>query len=141
VTRPIFTLRGFKRPRQATAAAFGALEREGMEIARRRGEVSARDLSREFEERVAYTTLVTTLNRLSLRKLSAFCRRLNRQTLVKASGRKPPYHGGECRDPTAFFRCGLPRGRTFDPLPNRADPGRALPAGAGAWPSNPVAAG
>jgi len=61
---PPFTLRGFKRPREAVAEVLGALEREVMEIAWRRGEVSVRDVSREFEERVAYTTLMTTLHRL-----------------------------------------------------------------------------
>lgn len=61
---PAFTLRGFKRPREAVGAALGALEREVMEIAWRRGEVSVRDVFRAFEERIAYTTLMTTLHRL-----------------------------------------------------------------------------
>lgn len=61
---PPFTLRGFKRPREAVGAALGALEREVMEIAWRRGEVSVRDVFGAFEGRIAYTTLMTTLHRL-----------------------------------------------------------------------------
>lgn len=45
-------------------SAFGKLEREVMDIAWRQGEVSVRDVFRSFEERTAYTTLMTTLHRL-----------------------------------------------------------------------------
>ncbi len=61
---PPFTLRGFKRPREAVGAALGTLEREVMEIAWRRGRVSVRDVFLAFEERIAYTTLMTTMHRL-----------------------------------------------------------------------------
>jgi predicted transcriptional regulator len=46
------------------ASALGKLEREVMNITWRRGEISVRDVFRAFEERVAYTTLMTTLHRL-----------------------------------------------------------------------------
>jgi predicted transcriptional regulator len=61
---PLFTLRGFRRPREAMAMALGKLEREVMDIAWQRGEVSVRDVCLAFKERVAYTTLMTTLDRL-----------------------------------------------------------------------------
>jgi predicted transcriptional regulator len=61
---PSFTLRGFKKPREVVGAALGKLEREVMEIAWRQGEVSVRDVFLVFEERIAYTTLMTTLHRL-----------------------------------------------------------------------------
>ena len=61
---PRFTLRGFRRPREAVASALGKLEREVMNITWRRGEISVRDVFQAFEERVAYTTLMTTLHRL-----------------------------------------------------------------------------
>lgn len=61
---PLFTLRGFKRPQEAMAMALGDLEREVMEVAWQRGEVSVRDVCLALDERMAYTTLMTTLDRL-----------------------------------------------------------------------------
>jgi len=61
---PLFTLRGFKRPREMVGAALGKLEREVMELSWRQGEISVRDVYLAFEERIAYTTLMTTLQRL-----------------------------------------------------------------------------
>lgn len=62
---PSFTLRGFKSPRQAVESALGDLEREVMEAIWRRGEeTSVREIHSTFEERAAYTTLMTTLDRL-----------------------------------------------------------------------------
>ncbi len=43
---------------------LGKLERAVMEEAWRHDEVSVRDMHRAFEERIAYTTLMTTLDRL-----------------------------------------------------------------------------
>lgn len=61
---PLFTLRGFRRPREAVASALGRLEREVMNITWQRGEITVRDVFQAFKERVAYTTLMTTLHRL-----------------------------------------------------------------------------
>jgi predicted transcriptional regulator len=44
--------------------ALGKLERDVMEIAWQRGEVSVRDVRLALNEAIAYTTLMTTLNRL-----------------------------------------------------------------------------
>lgn len=44
--------------------ALGKLEREVLDEVWRRGETSVREVHREFEDRVAYTTLMTTLDRL-----------------------------------------------------------------------------
>jgi len=44
--------------------SLGKLEREVMDFAWRRGEVSVRDVHQAFDEGVAYTTLMTTLDRL-----------------------------------------------------------------------------
>lgn len=62
--RPQFTLRGFRRPREVLFPALGKLEREVMEESWRRGETSVREMYYAFEERTAYTTLMTTLDRL-----------------------------------------------------------------------------
>lgn len=61
---PRFLLRGFRRPREVASLALGKLERQVLEEAWRRGEVSVRDVYVAFQERIAYTTLMTTLDRL-----------------------------------------------------------------------------
>ncbi len=66
---PKFLLRGFRRPRDVAAVALGSLERQVMEQTWRLGRVSVRDVFRAFDERVAYTTLMTTLDRLYKKQL------------------------------------------------------------------------
>jgi predicted transcriptional regulator len=64
-----FLLRGFRRPREIAGFALGKLERQVLEETWRLGEVSVRDIHRAFEERIAYTTLMTTLDRLFKKNL------------------------------------------------------------------------
>ena len=64
-----FLLRGFRRPREIACFALGKLERQVLEETWRLGEVSVRDIYRAFDERIAYTTLMTTLDRLFKKKL------------------------------------------------------------------------
>jgi predicted transcriptional regulator len=61
---PQFTLFGFRRPREVAGMSLGKLERTVMETAWTRGQISASDIYRAFEERTAYTTWMTTLDRL-----------------------------------------------------------------------------
>ena len=61
---PQFTLFGFRRPREVACRTLGKLEREVLEETWRRGEVSVGEVHQSFGERVAYTTLMTTLDRL-----------------------------------------------------------------------------
>ena len=61
---PRFLLRGFRRPSEVASLALGKLERQVLEETWQRGEVSVRDIYLAFEERIAYTTLMTTLDRL-----------------------------------------------------------------------------
>jgi predicted transcriptional regulator len=61
---PVFTLRGFKRPREAVESALGDLERAVMEAIWRGGETSVREIHQSFGGRAAYTTMMTTLDRL-----------------------------------------------------------------------------
>jgi predicted transcriptional regulator len=61
---PRFLLRGFRRPRELASLALGRLERQVLEETWRRGETSVRDIVNTFNERVAYTTVMTTLDRL-----------------------------------------------------------------------------
>ena len=65
-----FLLRGFRRPRDIAGFALGKLERQVLEeIWRFSSEVSVRDIYRTFDERIAYTTLMTTLDRLFKKNL------------------------------------------------------------------------
>src|SRR5712692_1927560 len=66
---PRFFLRGFRRPSEVASLALGKLERQVLDHAWQRAEVSVRDIYLAFDERVAYTTLMTTLDRLFKKKL------------------------------------------------------------------------
>ncbi|MDT5294203.1 MAG: hypothetical protein QOJ76_1083 [Acidobacteriota bacterium] len=61
---PYFTLFGFRRPREVVGSTLGKLERAVMEAAWERKRLSVGDLYRAFGERTAYTTWMTTLDRL-----------------------------------------------------------------------------
>jgi predicted transcriptional regulator len=61
---PGFTLLGFKRPREVVCQTLGKLEQRVMEETWRRGEASVREIFTAFDEVIAYTTLMTTLDRL-----------------------------------------------------------------------------
>jgi len=66
---PKFTLRGFRRPREVASLALGRLERQVLDETWRSGEVTVREVYTAFGENVAYTTLMTTLDRLYKKKL------------------------------------------------------------------------
>jgi predicted transcriptional regulator len=66
---PRFLLRGFRRPQEVASLALGKLERQVLDEAWRRGELSVRDVYATFDEKIAYTTLMTTLDRLYKKKL------------------------------------------------------------------------
>jgi predicted transcriptional regulator len=66
---PRFLLRGFRRPSELASLALGRLERQVLEETWRRGETSVRDIVTSFNEQVAYTTVMTTLDRLYKKKL------------------------------------------------------------------------
>jgi predicted transcriptional regulator len=66
---PKFLLRGFRRPRDVASVALGSLERQVLEETWRRREASVRDVFTAFDEKVAYTTLMTTLDRLYKKRL------------------------------------------------------------------------
>ena len=66
---PRFLLRGFRRPNEVVSPALGKLERAVLDETWKRREVSVRDIYLAFEERIAYTTLMTTLDRLFKKRL------------------------------------------------------------------------
>ncbi|MDQ3180966.1 MAG: BlaI/MecI/CopY family transcriptional regulator [Acidobacteriota bacterium] len=61
---PKFKLRGVSRPSEAITNSLGKLERETMNEVWRQKEVNVRAVELAFGERVAYTTIMTTLDRL-----------------------------------------------------------------------------
>lgn len=61
---PKFTLRGSRRPAEALMASLGKLERETMDHVWRLQEVSVRDVLAAVDGSLAYTTVMTTLDRL-----------------------------------------------------------------------------
>jgi predicted transcriptional regulator len=69
MTTSRFLLRGFKRPREVASESLGKLEQNVLQEVWRRDEVSVRDIYLAFEERIAYTTLMTTLDRLFKKRL------------------------------------------------------------------------
>ena len=71
---PRFFLRGFRRPSEVASLALGKLEREVLEQTWQRGAVTVRDIYLAFEERIAYTTLMTTLDRLYKKQILARCK-------------------------------------------------------------------
>ena len=61
---PRFTIRGFKAPREAVLTSLGSLERKTLEEVWRRDEVVVRDVVEGLDDHFAYTTVMTTLDRL-----------------------------------------------------------------------------
>ena len=61
---PRFTIRGFKPPREAVLSSLGALERRTLDEVWRREEVCVKDVVDGLGEQFAYTTVMTTLDRL-----------------------------------------------------------------------------
>ena len=66
---PKFLLRGFNRPSEAIVASLGELERKTLNEVWKQNEVSVRDVETAFDECVAYTTIMTTLDRLYKKSL------------------------------------------------------------------------
>ena len=61
---PKFTIRGFKAPREAMLASLGTLERKTLEEVWRRKETNVREVVAALGDNFAYTTIMTTLDRL-----------------------------------------------------------------------------
>jgi len=68
VQRP-FLFRGFKSSRQILDDHLGALERDVMTIVWEHGEISVRDACARLASSVAYTTVMTTMDRLFKKRL------------------------------------------------------------------------
>ena len=90
---PRFFLRGFRRPSEVASMALGRLEREVLDQIWQRGEVTVREIYLAFEERIAYTTLMTTLDRL-YKKQILIRRKDGRAFLYRASVSREEFDHG-----------------------------------------------
>ena len=70
-----FLFWGFRPPRELLRARLGTLEREVIEIVWKSDEVTVRDVHTRLDGRVAYTTVMTTLDRLFRKGLLARTKR------------------------------------------------------------------
>ena len=61
---PRFKIRGFREPREALIASLGTLERKTLEEVWRRKETNVRGVVAALDGNFAYTTIMTTLDRL-----------------------------------------------------------------------------
>src|SRR3954452_22705028 len=61
---PKFRLRGFRRLSDAVIDSLGTLERQMFAEIREHGEISVKQIYERENERLAYTTIMTTLDRL-----------------------------------------------------------------------------
>jgi predicted transcriptional regulator len=59
-----FLLWGFRAPRDLVKSGLGSLEQQVLDVVWRTDEVTVRDVYAHMDERVAYTTVMTTLDRL-----------------------------------------------------------------------------
>ena len=89
---PRFLLRGFRRPSEVASLALGKLERQVLNEAWQRDEVSVRDIYLAFDEKIAYTTLMTTLDRLYKKQL-LHRRKVGRAFLYRATASRDEIEG------------------------------------------------
>jgi predicted transcriptional regulator len=64
-----FLFWGFKSSHEILEKSLGALEREVMAIVWQQGEINVRDVCARLESTVAYTTVMTTMDRLFKKRL------------------------------------------------------------------------
>ncbi len=61
---PKFLIRGFRSPHEAFIASLGNLERDTLAEVWRQKEVNVRQVTDSLDQKLAYTTVMTTLDRL-----------------------------------------------------------------------------
>jgi predicted transcriptional regulator len=69
MSRHRFAFWGFKSPREWVGSALGTLERQVLELAWRHAELSVREAHDRLGSQTAYTTLMTTFDRLYKKRL------------------------------------------------------------------------
>jgi predicted transcriptional regulator len=87
-----FLFWGFKSSQQMLENTLGALEREAMALVWSHGEISVRDACVQLGSTVAYTTVMTTMDRLFKKGLLAR-RKVGRAFLYRASATREEMEG------------------------------------------------
>jgi predicted transcriptional regulator len=87
-----FLFWGFKSSPEVLENSLGALEREVMAIVWEQGEVNVRDTSARLSSQVAYTTVMTTLDRLFKKGLPSR-RKVGRAFVYRATATKAELEG------------------------------------------------
>lgn len=87
-----FLFWGFKSSRQFLEDGLGALERDVMAIAWTRAEISVRDVCEQMSSPIAYTTIMTTMDRLFKKGLLAR-RKAGRAFIYRAAASRDELEG------------------------------------------------
>jgi predicted transcriptional regulator len=107
-----FLFWGFKSPREMFERSLGALEREVMDVVWADGEISVREACARLGSTVAYTTVMTTMDRLFKKRLLAR-RKVGQAFLYRAAATRE-----EMEDAVAAeFVGSLLRRHADEPLP------------------------
>jgi predicted transcriptional regulator len=107
-----FLFWGFKRPHEMLESSLGALERDVMAIAWEHGEISVRDACAHLGSAVAYTTVMTTMDRLFKKRLLSR-RKVGRAFLYRAAATRDELEGAVA---TELMQT-LLQGHRGEPLP------------------------
>ena len=87
-----FLFWGFKSSHQILESRLGALEREVMAVVWKAGEINVRDACQQLECAVAYTTVMTTMDRLFKKRLLAR-RKVGRAFVYSATATRDEMEG------------------------------------------------
>ncbi len=107
-----FLFWGFKSSHEMLENSLGALERDVMTVAWERGEISVRDACAELGSSVAYTTVMTTMDRLFKKRLLAR-RKVGRAFLYRAAATRDELEGAVASE----LMQSLVHGHRGEPLP------------------------
>ena len=89
---PRFRFWGFKSSHEVLENSLGALEREVMDVVWDRGETSVKDVSARLSSAVAYTTVMTTMDRLFKKQLLTR-RKVGRAFVYRAAATRDELEG------------------------------------------------
>jgi len=107
-----FLFWGFKSSQEMLENSLGALERDVMAIAWERGEISVRDACAQLPPGVAYTTVMTTMDRLFKKRLLAR-RKVGRAFVYRATATRDELEGAVATE----LMQSLVHGHRGEPLP------------------------
>jgi predicted transcriptional regulator len=89
---PRFLFWGFKSSHEVLENSLGALEREVMDVVWDRGETSVKDVSERLSSPIAYTTVMTTMDRLFKKQLLTR-RKVGRAFVYRAAATRDELEG------------------------------------------------